>query len=152
MDAAEGAGVEPPAPSDHEWAHAGTDRVEMLQVHPLPLLVLPDRGGRRSRRARRRVRECNDAIQGLNWYAGYDYGLPQPCSAPNSLQKLAVARVEQLVRAQPPPIGDTVRAGSFLGAAAWSERLCYWRRDRIESRCFPLARSGVDAPGCSWCP
>ena len=36
MDAAEGAGVEPPAPSDHEWAHAGTDRVEMLQVHPGP--------------------------------------------------------------------------------------------------------------------
>ena len=38
MDAAEGAGVEPPAPSDQEWAHAGTDRVEMLQVHPCPFL------------------------------------------------------------------------------------------------------------------
>ena len=103
MDAAGGAGAEPPAPSDHEWAHAGTDRVEMLQVHPLPLFVLPDRGGRRSRRARRHVQECNEAIQGLNWYVGYDYGLPQPYSAPNSLQRLAVARVEKLVRSQPPP-------------------------------------------------
>ena len=60
MEAAEGAGVEPPAPSDREWAHAGTDRVEMLQVHPLPLLVLPDRGGRRSRRARRHAQECSN--------------------------------------------------------------------------------------------
>ena len=114
MEAAGGAVVEPTAPSDHEWAHAGTDHVEMLLVHPLPLLPQPDRRGRKGRQARRHVQECNDAIQGLNWYAGYGYGLPHPCSAPNSLQKLAVARVEKLVRAQPPPSETPSEQAAFL--------------------------------------
>ena len=43
MDAAEGAGVEPTAPSDHDWAHAGTDRRSPLGCIEFKLLRVKER-------------------------------------------------------------------------------------------------------------
>ena len=94
----------PAATLDTEWACSGTSSIELANVFPLPLMRAPPGRGRRATRRLRHARECNETLEGLNWFAGFMPNQPAENSFPcNAFQEKVWARVDQLVYEMGPP-------------------------------------------------